>query len=235
MLELKNVEAYYGNIRVLKGINLSVPGGAVVTLIGANGAGKTTTLRAIAGILKPRSGKILFEGRDITGRPAHLITRAGLSMIPEGRAIFQRMTVEENLEMGAFNRKDREIDRDLAMVMERFPILGERRAQPAGNLSGGEQQMLAIGRALMARPRLLLLDEPSMGLAPQLVTEIFRIIREINNQGTTILLVEQNARQALKVASLGYVMETGKITLSGDAGELEREPGVVAAYLGKRA
>jgi len=235
LLELKNVEAYYGNIRVLKGINLSVPGGAVVTLIGANGAGKTTTLRAIAGILKPRSGKILFEGRDITGRPAHLITRAGLSMIPEGRAIFQRMTVEENLEMGAFNRKDREIDRDLAMVMERFPILGERRAQPAGNLSGGEQQMLAIGRALMARPRLLLLDEPSMGLAPQLVTEIFRIIREINNQGTTILLVEQNARQALKVASLGYVMETGKITLSGDAGELEREPGVVAAYLGKRA
>lgn len=235
MLELRDVEAYYGNIRVLKGISLRVPAGAVVTLIGANGAGKTAALRAIAGALKPRSGNILFEGRDITGRPAHVITRMGISMIPEGRAIFQRMSVEENLEMGAFNRRDREIARDMATVMERFPVLKERRAQPAGNLSGEEQQMLAIGRALMARPRLLLLDEPSMGLAPQAVAEVFHIIREINKQGATILLVEQNARQALKAAGLGYVMETGKIVLSGSTSELERDPRVVAAYLGKRA
>lgn len=215
-------------------INLSVPEGAVVTLIGAKGAGKTTTLRAIAGVLKPRSGRIMFEGQDITGQPAHLINRAGISMIPEGRAIFQRMSMEENLEMGAINRRDKEIALDMFMIMERFPILKERRTQPAGNLSGGEQQMLAIGRALMARPRLLLLDEPSMGLAPQPMVDVFRIIREINNQGTTILLVEQNARQALKAAELGYVMETGKIVLSGDTADLEQDPLIVAAYLGKR-
>jgi len=233
LLELRDVEACYGNIRVLKGISLSVPAGAVVTLIGANGAGKTAALRAVAGVVKPRSGKILLEGRDIAGLPPHVITRMGISMIPEGRAIFQRMSVEENLEMGAFNRRDREIARDMARVMERFPVLKERRAQPAGNLSGGEQQMLAIGRALMARPRLLLLDEPSMGLAPQAVAEVFHIIRELNKQGVTILLVEQNARQALKASGLGYVMETGRIVLSGDASELERNPRVVAAYLGK--
>jgi branched-chain amino acid transport system ATP-binding protein len=233
LLELIDVEAYYGNIKVLKGISLRVPAGVVVTLIGANGAGKTAALRAVTGVVKPRLGKILLEGRDISGLPPHMITRMGISMIPEGRAIFQRMSVEENLEMGAFNRRDREIAKDIAMIMERFPILKERRAQPAGNLSGGEQQMLAIGRALMARPRLLLLDEPSMGLAPQSVSEVFHIIRELNKQGVTILLVEQNARQALKAASLGYVMETGRIVLSGAASELERDPRVVAAYLGK--
>ncbi|MCL6612835.1 MAG: ABC transporter ATP-binding protein [Peptococcaceae bacterium] len=235
MLELIDVESYYGNIRVLKGISLRVPAGAVVTLIGANGAGKTAALRAIAGAVKPRSGKILFEGRDITGLPLHAITRMGITMIPEGRAIFRRMSVEENLEMGAYSRRDREIARDIAMIMERFPILKERRAQPAGNLSGGEQQMLAIGRALMARPRLLLLDEPSMGLAPQAVAEVFHIIRELNKQGVSILLVEQNARQALKVSSFGYVMETGRIALSGESAKLERDSRVVAAYLGKRA
>ncbi|BAF60459.1 ABC-type branched-chain amino acid transport systems, ATPase component [Pelotomaculum thermopropionicum SI] len=235
MLELIDVESYYGNIRVLKGISLRVPAGAVVTLIGANGADKTAALRAIAGAVKPRSGKILFEGRDITGLPLHVITRMGITMIPEGRAIFRRMSVEENLEMGAYSRRDREIARDIAMIMERFPILKERRAQPAGNLSGGEQQMLAIGRALMARPRLLLLDEPSMGLAPQAVAEVFHIIRELNKQGVTILLVEQNARQALKVSGFGYVMETGRIALSGESAELERDSRVVAAYLGKRA
>ena len=235
MLKLTDIKAGYGNIPILKGVSLHIPKGSIVTLIGANGAGKTTTLRVITGNLMPNSGKLFFQGKDISKWPSHLVARAGISLIPEGRGIFQRMTVEENLDMGALIRKDIEIKQDKNMVFEQFPILMERKTQPAGNLSGGEQQMLAIGRALMARPDLLLLDEPSMGLAPQLVNEVFRVIKEINSRGTTIFLVEQNARKALKIADQAYVMETGKVVLSGPAKELEQDPQVITAYLGEKA
>ena len=233
MLEVKDIHTYYGNIHALKGISLTVNEGEVVTLIGSNGAGKTTTLRTIQGLLRPRTGSIKLKGEELTQVPAHLITTKGLSQSPEGRLIFTRMTVLENLEMGAFARNDKaNIQRDLERVFTTFPRLKERIKQRAGTLSGGEQQMLAMGRALMSNPSVLLLDEPSMGLAPILVEQIFTIIRELNQQGTTILLVEQNAQAALQVADRAYVLETGKITISGDAKELLKDPRVIEAYLG---
>jgi branched-chain amino acid transport system ATP-binding protein len=233
MLQVKDVHTYYGNIHALKGISLLVNEGEVVTLIGSNGAGKTTTLRTIQGLLRPRSGSITLNGEELTQVPAHIITTKGLSQSPEGRLIFTRMTVLENLEMGAFTRNDKDgIQRDLERVFATFPRLKERIKQRAGTLSGGEQQMLAMGRALMSNPRVLLLDEPSMGLAPILVEQIFDIIRELNQQGTTILLVEQNAQAALQVAHRAYVLETGRITISGDAKELLKDPRVIEAYLG---
>jgi len=233
MLEVTDIHTYYGNIHALKGISLTVNQGEVVTLIGSNGAGKTTTLRTIQGLLRPRTGSIKLKGEELTQVPAHLVTTKGLSQSPEGRLIFTRMTVLENLEMGAFARKDKEnIQRDLERVFTTFPRLKERIKQRAGTLSGGEQQMLAMGRALMSNPSVLLLDEPSMGLAPILVEQIFDIIRELNQQGTTILLVEQNAQAALQVAHRAYVLETGKITISGDAKELLKDPRVIEAYLG---
>lgn len=234
MLELIDVHTYYGNIQALKGITLSVNPGEVVTLIGSNGAGKTTTLRTIQGLLRPRQGKILFEGRDLNSVRTEEIVRLGIAQSPEGRMIFPRMTVLENLEMGAFQRQDKlGIKTDMERVFELFPRLKERVAQKGGTLSGGEQQMLAIGRALMARPRLLLLDEPSMGLAPMLVSQIFSIIEEISGQGMTILLVEQNARMALTVADRGYVLQTGEIVLTGSAKELQVNETVRKAYLGE--
>lgn len=233
MLEVKNIHTYYGNIQALKGINLHVEKGEIVTLIGSNGAGKTTTLRTIQGLLRPRKGTILFEGKALESLPTREIVRLGISQSPEGRLIFPRMTVLENLEMGAFCRNDYlGIKSDKEKVLNLFPRLRERLNQKAGTLSGGEQQMLAIARALMARPRLLLLDEPSMGLAPMLVNQIFEIIRDINSQGTTILLVEQNARMALKIANRGYVLQTGKIVLEGTASELESDKTVREVYLG---
>lgn len=233
MLTLENIHTYYDRIHALKGISLTVEKGEIVTLIGSNGAGKTTTLNTISGILTPREGAVYLEGERIDHLPAHAVTHRGVSQSPEGRKIFARLTVQENLEMGAFNRNDKEaIARDYDRVLELFPRLRERLKQPGGTLSGGEQQMLAMGRAMMARPRILLLDEPSMGLAPILVEQIFRIILEINSQGTTILLVEQNAQAALQVAHRGYVMETGTIRLSGDAKTLLKDPQVVEAYLG---
>jgi len=233
MLEVKDIHTYYGNIHALKGISLTVNQGEVVTLIGSNGAGKTTTLRTIQGLLRPRTGSIKLKGEELTQVPAHLVTTKGLSQSPEGRLIFTRMTVLENLEMGAFARNDRaNIQRDLERVFTTFPRLKERIKQRAGTLSGGEQQMLAMGRALMSNPSVLLLDEPSMGLAPILVEQIFDIIRELNKQGTTILLVEQNAQAALQVADRAYVLETGKITISGNAKELLKDPRVIEAYLG---
>lgn len=233
MLTLENIHTYYGHIHALKGVSLHVEQGEIVTLIGSNGAGKTTTLNSISGILKPRVGQILLEGRAIQQLPAHEITQMGISQSPEGRKIFARLTVRENLEMGAFNRTDSDgIARDFERIVELFPRLQERLQQPGGTLSGGEQQMLAMGRAMMSRPRILLLDEPSMGLAPILVEQIFQIIQEINGQGTTILLVEQNAQAALHVADRGYVMETGHIRLKGDAQTLLADPQVVDAYLG---
>lgn len=233
MLEVTDIHTYYGNIHALKGISLTVNQGEVVTLIGSNGAGKTTTLRTIQGLLRPRTGSIKLKGEELTQVPAHLVTTKGLSQSPEGRLIFTRMTVLENLEMGAFARKDKDnIQRDLERVFTTFPRLKERIKQRAGTLSGGEQQMLAMGRALMSNPSVLLLDEPSMGLAPILVEQIFDIIRELNQQGTTILLVEQNAQAALQVAHRAYVLETGKITISGDAKELLQDPRVIEAYLG---
>ncbi|HIK28532.1 MAG: ABC transporter ATP-binding protein [Oscillatoriaceae bacterium SKW80] len=233
MLEVKNIHTYYGNIHALKGINLHVEQGEIVTLIGSNGAGKTTTLRTIQGLLRPRKGSILFEGKALESLPTREIVRLGISQSPEGRLIFPRMTVLENLEMGAFCRHDYlGIKSDKEKVLNLFPRLRERINQKAGTLSGGEQQMLAIARAMMARPRLLLLDEPSMGLAPMLVNQIFEIIRDINSQGTTILLVEQNARMALKIANRGYVLQTGQIVLEGTASELESDETVREAYLG---
>ena len=218
----------------MQGISLSVKGGSIVTLIGANGAGKTTTLKAISGLLKPRSGEILYEGRNIAGLPPHQIVKLGLSHVPEGRMIFANLTVLENLQLGAYLQKDRQIvHRELDHIFSLFPRLSERVKQIAGTLSGGEQQMLAIGRALMSRPKLLLLDEPSLGLAPLLVKTIFEKIVEINRQqGLTILLVEQNANLALEVSSFGYVLETGKITLAGDSPSLRQNPQVKSAYLG---
>lgn len=233
MLEIKDLHVYYGAIHAIKGISLTVNEGEIVTLIGANGAGKSTTLRTISGLLAPRGGSVSFLGKDISGAPAQDIVRAGISQVPEGRRIFANMTVMENLELGAYIRSDKEgIARDYEIVFGRFPRLRERREQAAGTLSGGEQQMLAMGRALMSRPKLLLLDEPSMGLAPLLIREIFHIIVDINKAGTTVLLVEQNAKMALSIASRAYVLETGRITLSGDAGELAQSEAVRRAYLG---
>jgi branched-chain amino acid transport system ATP-binding protein len=234
MLEIKDLHTYYGNIHALKGISLDVEQGEVVSLIGSNGAGKTTTLRTIQGLLKPRQGKILFEGNPLESLSAQAIVRLGISQSPEGRLIFPRMTVQENLEMGAFSRRDSVgIKSDLEKALHLFPRLRERINQKGGTLSGGEQQMLAIARAMMARPRLLLLDEPSMGLAPMLVSQIFSIIRDINTQGTTILLVEQNARMALTVSHRGYVLQTGQIVLAGTAADLQSNETVRKAYLGE--
>ncbi len=236
ILELEDVHTYYGSIQALKGISLEVKDGEIVTLIGANGAGKSTTLRSINGLNSPRRGRIRFQGRDITYASAHDIVEQGISQSPEGRRLFPRMSVLENLEMGTFQRADRgnrkRVSEDLERVYELFPRLNERKHQKAGTLSGGEQQMVAIGRALMARPKLLLLDEPSMGLAPIFVERIFEIIREINSQGTPILLVEQNALMALDVASRGYVLETGKIALADDAKTLKQNEDVKKTYLG---
>ncbi|HEV3002356.1 MAG TPA: ABC transporter ATP-binding protein [Solirubrobacteraceae bacterium] len=232
MLELDAVETYYGNIQALKGITLKVEEGECVTLIGANGAGKSTTLRSISGLTPARTGAIKFRGRDISRVPPQDIVRLGISQSPEGRKCFQRMTVSENLDMGAYLRRDSEIEQDRARVFELFPRLEERRTQKAGTMSGGEQQMLAIGRALMARPRLLLLDEPSMGISPILTERIYETIAEINKQGTTILLVEQNANFALGVSHRGYVLETGKVVLTDDSAKLRESPQVREAYLG---
>jgi branched-chain amino acid transport system ATP-binding protein len=233
ILELADVHVYYGSIHALKGVSLTVREKEIVTLIGANGAGKSTTLRAINGLNRARQGAIRFEGADITTAAPHRIVKRGIAQSPEGRRLFPHMTVSENLEMGAFQRTDREnFKEDMDRVFELFPRLLERRLQKAGTLSGGEQQMCAIGRALMARPRLLLLDEPSMGLAPIFVEKIFEIVTEINAQGTPVLLVEQNALMALDAASRGYVMETGRIILEGPAAELKTNPAVQKAYLG---
>lgn len=233
MLLLNQIHTYYDRIHALKGVSLTVQQGEIVTLIGSNGAGKSTTLRTISGLLNPRIGSITLDGEPIDHLPAHEISRLGISHSPEGRKIFARLTVEENLELGAFARKDKlGIREDMNRVMDLFPRLRERLHQRGGTLSGGEQQMLAIGRALMSRPRILLLDEPSMGLAPLLVEQIFRIIENINEQGTTILLVEQNAHVALSIANRAYVMETGVIVLEGPAAEVLASPQVREAYLG---
>jgi branched-chain amino acid transport system ATP-binding protein len=235
MLELADVHTYYGNIRALRGVSLTVAQGEIVTLIGSNGAGKTTTLKTILGTTRPRRGTVTFVGQRLDTLATDRIVRLGIAQSPEGRRVFPRMTVLENLELGAFARKDRSaIAADLERVFKLFPRLAERTAQPGGTLSGGEQQMLAIGRALMARPTLLLLDEPSMGLAPILVEAIFRIVQDINRQGTTILLVEQNARMALSVAHRGYVMQTGRIVLHASADELLRSDLVRKTYLGEK-
>jgi branched-chain amino acid transport system ATP-binding protein len=234
MLEIKDLHTYYGNIHALKGVSLTVSQGEVVTLIGSNGAGKTTTLRTIQGLLRPRTGTVLFEGKPLESLSAEAIVRLGISQSPEGRLIFPRMTVRENLEMGAYLRNDTlGIKSDTEKVLNLFPRLRERISQKGGTLSGGEQQMLAIGRALMSRPRLLLLDEPSMGLAPMLVSQIFAIVRDINSQGTTILLVEQNARMALSVAHRGYVIQTGQVVVAGTASDLQSNETVRKAYLGE--
>ena len=233
VLVVEEIHTYYGAIEALKGISLDVRIGEIVTLIGSNGAGKTTTLRSINGLNRPSRGRIFFEGKDVTRTPAHEIVRRGISQSPEGRKLFPRMTVIENLEMGAFQRTDRrEIKEDVDRVFSLFPRLAERKSQKAGTMSGGEQQMCAIGRALMARPKLLLLDEPSMGLAPIFVERIFETLRQINAQGTTILLVEQNAMMALDIASRGYVLETGTVALADDAKALLRNEQVRKTYLG---
>ena len=234
MLEVKDLQVYYGVIQALKGISFHVNQGEVIALIGANGAGKTTTLQTLTGILSPKSGSIVFEGKDLTRTPAHKIVEMGMAHVPEGRRIFQQLSVLENLKLGAYTRKDKsEIASTLKMVYERFPRLEERKNQVAGTLSGGEQQMLAMGRALMSKPRIILMDEPSMGLSPLLVSEIFDIIKVINESGTTVLLVEQNAKKALSIADRAYVLETGKITLSGDAKDLINDESVKKAYLGE--
>src|SRR5437588_6085728 len=234
ILQLSDIHTYYGSIHALKGISLEVRQGEIVTLLGANGAGKSTTLRSINGLNRPREGTITFEGREITAVPAHEIVKRGIAQSPEGRRLFPRMTVTENLEMGAFQRKDRAgIREDMDRVFELFPRLQERRSQKAGTMSGGEQQMCAIGRALMARPKLLLLDEPSLGLAPIFVERIFDIIKQINEQGTSILLVKQNALMALDAANRGYVLETGRIVLADDAAALKTNEQVRKTYLGE--
>ena len=233
LLVVEGIETYYGNIQALKGISFNVPEGAIVTLLGANGAGKSTTLKSISGLAPPLRGAVTFMDRHIEDRSSEQIVRLGISHVPEGRELFPELSVLENLKMGAYTRRDKgEIQQSLARVYEHFPILAERRTQLAGTLSGGEQQMLAIGRALMAQPRLLLLDEPSLGLAPMLVEEIFRIIREIHDRGTTVLLVEQNANKALSIADYGYVLETGTIALAGTSQELLRDDHVRRLYLG---
>jgi branched-chain amino acid transport system ATP-binding protein len=234
VLSVEGVHTFYGSIEALKGITLEVREGEIVTLIGANGAGKSTTLRSINGLNHPRTGKIIFQGTDVTSMPPHQIVKRGISQSPEGRKLFPRMSVTENLEMGAFQRSDRvEIREDMDRVFSLFPRLAERKTQKAGTMSGGEQQMCAIGRALMARPKLLLLDEPSMGLAPIFVEKIFEIVREINDQGTPILLVEQNALMALDTADRGYVLETGTIALADDAKALRQNEQVRKTYLGE--
>ena len=234
LLEVENIHSYYGHIHALRGVSLRVDEGEVVTLIGSNGAGKTTTLRSIHGILAPREGRIVFRGEEIQGKPAHDMIKKGIAQSPEGRRIFSRMSVHENLEMGAYHRSDRDgIQEDMERVYDLFPRLKERVKQEAGTMSGGEQQMLAIGRALMSSPKLLLLDEPSMGLAPVLVERIFQTVEEINKQGTTILLVEQNANVALEVATRGYVLEAGTIVNAAPAEKLREDPKVREAYLGE--
>lgn len=234
MLEVKNLEVHYGVIQALKGISFEVNKGEVIALIGANGAGKTTTLQTITGMLKPTSGEILFEGQDIAKVPGHRIVSMGMAHVPEGRRVFAELSVYENLKMGAYTRKDKkEIEDSLQRVYKSFPRLEERKNQLAGTLSGGEQQMLAMGRALMSKPSIILMDEPSMGLSPILVEEIFSIIREISSSGTTVLLVEQNAKKALGIADRAYVLETGNIVLSGDAGEMMNNDSIKKAYLGE--
>lgn len=233
LLEVNDIHTYYGNIHALKGVSLSVEEGEIVTLIGANGAGKTTTLRTISGLLKPRQGNVIFNGEDTEKVPAHELVYRGIAMVPEGRGVFSRLTVKENLDMGAFSRTDRgEIEANLQRVFTLFPRMEERASQVAGTLSGGEQQMLATGRALMANPKLLLMDEPSMGLAPILVEGIFDTIQEINKEGTTILLVEQNATMAFSVATRGYVLQTGEIVLDDSVKKLRSNEMVQKAYLG---
>jgi branched-chain amino acid transport system ATP-binding protein len=232
LLEVLDIHVFYGNIEAIKGVSLEIREGEIVTLIGANGAGKTTTLNAISGLLRPRSGAITYAGRPLSGVPAYEVVTRGLSQSPEGRKIFPRMSVRENLEMGAFSRPHQDLKADFERVFDLFPVLRERESQPGGTLSGGEQQMLAMGRALMAGPKLMMLDEPSMGLAPMLVERIFDIVKEINAQGTTILLVEQNAHVALEISDRGYVLETGRVTLADDASALLRDPHVREAYLG---
>ena len=235
LLTVDGLETFYGSIQALKGVSFEVPEGSIVTLLGANGAGKSTTLKSISGLVPPARGTVTFTGRRIDGLPSEQIVRLGISHVPEGRELFPELTVLENLKMGAYTRTEkRAIERSLEQAQAHFPILAERRLQLAGTLSGGEQQMLAIGRALMAEPRLLLLDEPSLGLAPMLVEEIFRIIREIHDNGTTVLLVEQNANKALSIADYGYVLETGTVSLAGDSRQLLRDDHVRRAYLGHR-
>lgn len=233
MLKVEDINVYYGAIHAIKGISIEVNDGEIVALIGSNGAGKSTTMRTISGLMRPKTGKVTMDGIDLTSVPAHKIVGMGLCQVPEGRHVFANMTVLENLELGAYLRNDKDgIAKDMEDVFEKFPRLRERKDQIAGTLSGGEQQMLAMGRALMSRPKILLLDEPSMGLAPLLVKEIFNIIKEINASGTTILLVEQNANMALSIADKAYVLETGRITLSGTAKELASSEEVRKAYLG---
>ena len=234
MLEIKDIEVYYGMIQAIKGISFEVNEGEVIALIGANGAGKTTILHTITGLLSPKKGSVVFEGKDITKVPAHKIVSLGMAHVPEGRRVFAELTVYENLRMGAYTRKDKdEIAGTLEMVYKRFPRLKERKNQLAGTLSGGEQQMLAMGRALMSHPKIIVMDEPSMGLSPILVNEIFDIIQEVSAGGTTVLLVEQNAKKALSIADRAYVLETGKIVLDGDAKELMNDDSIKKAYLGE--
>ena len=234
MLEVKDLEVYYGVIQAIKGISFEVNKGEVIALIGANGAGKTTTLHTITGLISPKKGDVIFEGKDITKVPAHKIVSMGMAHVPEGRRVFAELSVYENLRMGAYTRKDKsEIEESLANVYKRFPRLEERKNQMAGTLSGGEQQMLAMGRALMSKPKIILMDEPSMGLSPILVNEIFDIIRAVSESGTTVLLVEQNAKKALAIADRAYVLETGKIVLEGNAKDLLEDDSIKKAYLGE--
>ena len=234
MLEIKDLEVYYGVIQAIKGISFEVNEGEIISLIGANGAGKTTILHTVTGLLSPKKGSIIFEGKDITKTPAHKIVSLGLAHVPEGRRVFAEMSVYQNLKMGAYTRSDKgEIEQTLEKVYKRFPRLEERKNQLAGTLSGGEQQMLAMGRALMSNPRIILMDEPSMGLSPILVNEIFDIIQSVSEAGTTVLLVEQNAKKALAIADRAYVLETGKIVMSGDAKELMNDDSIKKAYLGE--
>lgn len=234
MLEVKDLEVYYGVIQAIKGISFHVDKGEVIALIGANGAGKTTTLHTVTGLISPKNGHVLFEGKDITKVPAHKIVSMGMAHVPEGRRVFAELSVYENLKMGAYTRKDKnEIEESLKNVYKRFPRLEERKNQMAGTLSGGEQQMLAMGRALMSRPKIILMDEPSMGLSPIMVNEIFDIIRSVSESGTTVLLVEQNAKKALAIADRAYVLETGKIVLEGKAKDLLEDDSIKKAYLGE--
>ena len=232
MLKVQGISTYYGKIQALKNVSLEVKEGTIVTILGANGAGKTTTMNTISGLLHPKEGKITFRDEEITKLEPYQLVRKGIALVPEGRAILASMTVLENLEMGAYHRNDKQVKDDLEAVMDRFPILRERKGQLGGTLSGGQQQMLAIARALMSKPSLLLLDEPSMGLAPLIVQDIFRIVKEIKETGTTVLIVEQNARQALKIADYGYVLETGKVVAEGPAKQLLEDSSIKEAYLG---
>lgn len=234
MLEIKDLEVYYGMIQAIKGISFEVNEGEVIALIGANGAGKTTTLHTISGLITPKKGTVMFEGKDITKTPAHKIVSAGMAHVPEGRRVFASLSVLQNLKLGAYTRSSKdEIEETLQMVYKRFPRLEERKNQPAGTLSGGEQQMLAMGRALMSQPKIILMDEPSMGLSPIFVNEIFDIIKSVSESGTTVLLVEQNAKKALSIADRAYVLETGRITLEGKASDLLHDESVQKAYLGE--